>query len=184
MRHELMFSGIGGQGVMLLGELLCSTAVKRGHIVTFAPSYGQEKRGGRTMCQVVISDEMGSPVISVAELLVVFDERSLVEYEHLVKENGIIMINSSLIGIEPSRKDVRVIKVPVNDIAQELGNPKTANMVALGAVLNFVDFVDRAEVEAQVTNLFPPHKANLIEINQKALEAGYKYVADLVSRAQ
>ncbi|HPZ71369.1 MAG TPA: 2-oxoacid:acceptor oxidoreductase family protein, partial [Peptococcaceae bacterium] len=73
---------------------------------------------------------------------------------------------------------------PVNDIAQELGNPKTANMVALGAVLNFVDFVDRAEVEAQVTNLFPPHKANLIEINQKALEAGYKYVADLVSRAQ
>jgi 2-oxoglutarate ferredoxin oxidoreductase subunit gamma len=182
MRHELMFSGIGGQGVMLLGELLCSTAVKSGHTVTFAPSYGQEKRGGKTMCQIVISDEMGSPVISAAELLMVFDEKSLVEYEHIVKENGIIMINSSLIKIEPTRKDVQLIKVPINDLAQEIGNPKTANMVALGAVLNFIDYVDREEVKAQVTNLFPPHKADLIEINQKAVETGFSYVANLGSR--
>ena len=182
MRHELMFSGIGGQGVMLLGELLCATAVKSGHTVTFAPSYGQEKRGGKTMCQIVVSDEMGSPVISAAELLMVFDEKSLVEYEHIVKPQGYIIINSSLINIEPTRKDVQVIKVPLNELAQELGNPKTANMMALGAVLNFVDFVERAEVEAQVTNLFPPHKANLIEINQKAVETGYSYVANLLSR--
>lgn len=182
MRHELMFSGIGGQGVMLLGELLCSTAVKSGHTVTFAPSYGQEKRGGRTMCQIVVSDEMGSPVISAAELLMVFDEKSLAEYEHIVKSEGYIIINSSLINIEPTRKDVQVIKVPLNELAQEIGNPKTANMVALGAVLNFVDFVEREAVEAQVTNLFPPHKANLIEINQKAVETGYSYVANLLSR--
>lgn len=177
MRHELIFSGIGGQGVMLIGELLCSTAVKEGYTVTFAPSYGQEKRGGRTMCQIVVSGEMGSPVISAADLLMVMDEKSLVEYEHLVKEQGYIIINSSLISIEPTRKDVQVIKVPINDLAQEIGNAKTANMVALGAVSQFLTFVDKEQVKAKVVDQFPPSKAHLVEINQKAIETGFAFAA-------
>ena len=79
-------SGIGGQGVVSIGELICTAAMKEGYTVTFAPSYGQEKRGGRTMCQMVVSEEMGSPIISEADVLLVMDERSLHDYEHQVKK--------------------------------------------------------------------------------------------------
>ena len=69
MKSQFMFSGIGGQGVISIGELICTAAMKEGYTVTFAPSYGQEKRGGRTMCQMVVSEEMGSPIISEADVL-------------------------------------------------------------------------------------------------------------------
>ena len=77
MKYELLFSGIGGQGVITLGETLCDAAIKAGYNVTFVPFYGQEKRGGRTMCNIVISDGVESPIISEANIMLIFDERSL-----------------------------------------------------------------------------------------------------------
>ena len=74
MKYELLFSGIGGQGVITLGETLCDAAIKAGYNVTFVPFYGQEKRGGRTMCNIVISDTVESPIISEANIMLIFDE--------------------------------------------------------------------------------------------------------------
>lgn len=74
MKYELLFSGIGGQGVITLGETLCDAAIKAGYNVTFVPFYGQEKRGGRTMCNIVISDGVESPIISEANIMLIFDE--------------------------------------------------------------------------------------------------------------
>lgn len=175
MKSQFMFSGIGGQGVISIGELICYAAVQKDYIVTFTPSYGQEKRGGRTMCQIVVSEQMGSPVISAADLLLVMDERSLVDYEVMLKPGGVLILNSNLVKREPERKDIQVIPVPVNDIAVQTGNAKTANMVALGAAMKYLDFVDLDMVKSHLKEIFPGTKEKLIEINEKALDAGYSY---------
>lgn len=175
MKSQFMFSGIGGQGVMSIGELICSAAVKRGYTVTFVPSYGQEKRGGRTMCQIVFSEKMGSPIISHADLLMVMDERSLSDYEDCIKEGGVLIVNSNLVSKEPARKDIKVYRVPFNDLAKEVGNAKTANMVALGAAMRFLDSVSTDDVKACLPEIFPGAKAKLIPLNEAALDAGYNY---------
>lgn len=174
MKHELIFSGIGGQGVLLSGQILCSAAVKQGHLVTWAPVYGQEKRGGRTMCQIVISDEIGSPVVSEAEIVMVMDEGSLKDYEQQVAPEGFLILNSSMITTDPKRKDIKVIKVPFNDIARQVGNTKTINMVALGSVLRCFGLISVELIKQQIAEAFAA-KPNIIEINQKALQAGYDF---------
>lgn len=174
MKHELIFSGIGGQGVLLAGKILCSTAARKGYMVTLAPAYGQEKRGGRTSCQVVVSDEIGSPVISEADLILVMDEKSFKDYEGKVKKDGYLLINSSMIKEESIRKDINVLKIPINDIAKEVGNPRTANMVALGAVIKHFDFITIDELKEQLGHEL---KSKIVEINKVAIQAGYDYVS-------
>lgn len=173
MKSQFMFSGIGGQGVISIGELICTAAMKKGYTVTFAPSYGQEKRGGRTMCQMVVSEEMGSPIISEADLLMVMDERSLRDYEHQVKPGGYLIINSNLVEIKPKRTDIQVVYAPVNDIAHDLRNAKTANMVALGVAMRYLDFIDLDMVKSELKSVFPGRKEKLIPVNEAALERGY-----------
>lgn len=175
MKHELIFSGIGGQGVLLAGQMLCSAAVDKGHQVTWVPFYGQEKRGGRTMCEIVISDEVGSPIVSAAEIVMVMDEKSLRDYEERVMPKGLLIINSSMIETEPTRKDINVKKVPFNEIAKEVGNPRTANMVALGSVLRHFNLISVESVTKEVEKTFMTKKPEIVEINKKALQAGYDY---------
>lgn len=178
MKSEFIFSGIGGQGVMSIGELVCSAAVKKGYEVTFAPSYGQEKRGGRTMCQIVVSKRMGSPIISAADLLLVMDERSLGDYEGMVREGGCLILNSSLITRRPSRTDVQIVPIPMSELAKNAGNARAANMVALGAAIKYLPFVTLEEVRDELPGLFPGDKARLIPLNEQALETGYGYPAE------
>ena len=173
-KHEFMFSGIGGQGVISIGELLCMTAVAKGLVVTFTPSYGQEKRGGRTMCQMVVSDRMGSHVISAAQLLLVMDERSLKDYEGMVAVGGTLILNSDLINLKPTRTDIKVIKIPCNTLATEAGSGKAANMVALGAALRYLTFVSPKEVKEGLAEIFPGSKAKLIPVNECAIDMGYE----------
>ena len=172
MKLELLFSGIGGQGVMLLGETLCAAAIRAGKKVTFSPFYGQEKRGGRTMCNIVVSDEMDSPIISEAKVMLFMDERSLQDYEYMMAEDGVMILNSDTIDIEPTVKCAKVDRVPIYTMAQELGNAKTMNMVALGYVLKYLPEIDYNMVIEEVEKAFA-RKAKLIPLNVKAVETGY-----------
>lgn len=174
MKHELIFSGIGGQGVLLCGQVLCSSAVEEGYLVTWAPFYGQEKRGGRTMCQVVISDEIGSPIVSEAEIVLVMDEESLKDYEDRVAIGGHLILNSSMINEEPARNDIKVTRVPFNDIAKEAGNPKCMNMVALGSVSKYFDVISVDLLKQQVAETFAA-KPGIIDLNQRAIQLGYDF---------
>jgi 2-oxoglutarate ferredoxin oxidoreductase subunit gamma len=175
MKHELIFSGIGGQGVLLSGQVLCSAAVKEGYMVTWAPVYGQEKRGGRTMCQMVISDEIGSPIVSEAEIVLVMDDGSLRDYESSVRPGGRLVLNSSMIHTEPARSDIHITKIPFNDIARSAGNPKGMNMIALGSVLRYFDLIPIDKVKAELADKFSA-KPELIGLNQSALQLGYDYL--------
>lgn len=175
MKSQFMFSGIGGQGVISIGELICFAAVEKNYTVTFTPSYGQEKRGGRTMCQIVVSEKIGSPIISEADLLLVMDERSLADYEGMLKKDGVLILNSNMIQKKPQRDDIQIVSVPVNDIAVEVGNAKAANSVALGVAMKYLDFVGLDAVKAHLKDIFPGEKGKLIAVNEKALDAGFHF---------
>ena len=174
MKKELLFSGIGGQGVITLGETLCDAAIKAGYNVTFVPFYGQEKRGGRTMCNIVISDGIESPIISEADIMLIFDDRSLGDYQNLMSPNGTLIINSSMVTVEenvPASVDVR--KIPFNDVAVEAGNPKTANVVAMGYIAKLLPEVPFELIQEFVEKSFAA-KPKLIPVNIKALSMGYE----------
>ena len=172
MKKELLFSGIGGQGVITLGEALCDAAIKAGFNVTFVPFYGQEKRGGRTMCNIVVSDSVESPIISEANIMLIFDERSLKEYQSLMAEDGKLVLNSSMIDLEPTCKYGSLKKVPFYDIAQDLGNSKTANIVAMGYIAKLLPMIPYEYFQEQVEKAFAK-KPKLIPINLEALKKGY-----------
>ena len=172
MKSEIVFSGIGGQGTILMGKMVCTAASKKGLEVTLAPAYGQEKRGGRASCQVVISEEIGSPVISKADTILVMDEDSFKDYENRVKAGGTLIVNSSMIDLKTSRTDINVVEIPFTEIATKVATGRSANMVALGAVVKTLNIVTLDDVKEV---LKAKMKANLIESNIKALEAGYNF---------
>lgn len=173
MKKELLFSGVGGRGVITLGETLCDAAVKAGYNVTFVPFYGQEKRGGRTMCNIVISDGVESPIISEADVMLIMDERSLGDYQNMMAPDGVMILNSSMVSLEPSCRYGKLCKVPFNGIAQELGNPKTANVAALGFIARFLPEITCEAIAAEVEKSFA-QKPKLIPINLEALRKGYE----------
>ncbi len=174
MQNEVQFAGFGGQGIMLMGQIMAEAAMQQGHEVVWIPSYGPEMRGGTAYCTVVISDRpIGSPIIRNPKHLVAMNRPSLEKFAPSVKSGGTIFINSSIISIDAGRDDVDVIKVPIIEIAKELGNVRTANIIALAAFVSRSQVVDfellRESVKAKFAN-----KEKLIPINMKALEEGKK----------
>lgn len=97
---------------------------------------------------------------------------SLEKYEGMVKPGGLLLVNTSLISRDVQRSDLRVVKVPANEIANRLGNPRAANMVALGAYLGATRAVSLAAVEGLVRETFAG-KAKVIDSNLAALQEGY-----------
>ncbi len=136
MQNDVIMAGFGGQGVLLIGKMLAYAGMHEGKEVSWLPSYGPEMRGGTANCTVVISDRpVGSPVIRSPRAVLAMNLPSLDKFEPDVRPGGLLLINTSLIARKSTRDDVTIIDVPANEIANELGNPRGANMVALGAYL-------------------------------------------------
>ena len=174
MQSEVQFAGFGGQGIMLMGQIMAQAAMDQGYEVVWIPSYGPEMRGGTAYCTVVISDRpIGSPIIRNPKHLVAMNRPSLEKFAPTVQAGGTIFINSSIISIDADRDDVDVIKVPIIEIAKELGNIKTANIVALAAFVSRSQVVDFELLRESVKNKFAKRE-KLIPINMKALEEGQK----------
>lgn len=174
MQSEVQFAGFGGQGIMLMGQILAQSAMRQGYEVVWIPSYGPEMRGGTAYCTVVIGDRpIGSPIIRNPKHLVAMNRPSLEKFAPSVKSGGTIFINSSIISIDAGRDDVDVIKVPIIEIAKELGNVKAANIVALAAFVSRSQVVDFELLRESVKDKFA-RREKLIPLNLKALEAGQK----------
>ncbi|ACZ18821.1 2-oxoacid:acceptor oxidoreductase family protein [Thermanaerovibrio acidaminovorans] len=176
MNTRMIFAGFGGQGVMLMGQIISYAGMLEGKHVTWMPSYGPEMRGGTANCTVVISDqEVASPVTNDAEVVVAMNIPSLVKFEPAVTPNGCLLINQSVIDREPQRTDLVSVKVPCNEIAEKLGNLKVANMVMLGAVAGATGVVSKESiVKALEKKLSAGGKAALIEVNKNAIERGFE----------
>jgi 2-oxoglutarate ferredoxin oxidoreductase subunit gamma len=176
MENDVIFAGFGGQGVLLIGKMLAYAGMADGKEVSWLPSYGPEMRGGTCNCTVVIADRpVGSPVVEHPVAAVVLNLPSLEKFEPKIKPNGVLVINTSLVNREAQRSDVRVIGVPANEIANELGNARAANMVALGAYLGATKAVSLKAVEGLIRETFAGRE-KVIEVNLAALKRGYELV--------
>ena len=178
MQSEIQFAGFGGQGIMLMGQILAQAAMNEGSEVVWIPSYGPEMRGGTAYCTVVISDKLiGSPIIRNPRHLVAMNRPSLEKFAPTVKPKGVIFVNSSIISIDSGRKDVDEIRVPIIEIAKDLGNVKVANIVALAAFVSRSAVVKFDSLQAAVKDKFA-QKEKLIPLNMSALEEGRKAALD------
>jgi 2-oxoglutarate ferredoxin oxidoreductase subunit gamma len=179
MQTEIIISGFGGQGVLFAGQLLAYTALDNGQHVTWYPSYGPEMRGGTAHCTVIISDdEIGSPVVKNPMAGIVMNIPSLERYEPLIKKGGTLVVNASLVDRVPTRADINVVMVSANEIAEELGDPRLANLVLTGAMLERVGTFTLAQVEASLDAHIPPHRRQLLEPNFQALRRGAEYASN------
>lgn len=173
MQTEIIISGFGGQGALFAGQLLAYTGLENGLHVTWLPSYGPEMRGGTAHCTVILSDdEIGSPVVRNPSAAIVMNIPSLEKYEPLVVPDGVFVVNTSLIDRTPSRKDIHVIEVPANEIAEEIGEKRLANMVLTGALISQLGVLTIEQVGDSLDIHIPEHRRNLLEANIKALKRG------------
>ncbi|MCX7971516.1 MAG: 2-oxoacid:acceptor oxidoreductase family protein [Negativicutes bacterium] len=181
MIKEILISGFGGQGVMMMGQLITYAGMLSGKQVSWMPSYGPEMRGGTAYCSVIISDQpIGAPIVTEPDVLVAMNKPSLIKFEGNVKNDGIVLFNSSIIDVEPKRSDLAVFKVPANELAREIGNDKTANMIMVGAVIAASRAVDETAVEQALIKVFSK-KPKLIDINKLALEKGRQMIGQVAA---
>jgi 2-oxoglutarate ferredoxin oxidoreductase subunit gamma len=179
--YDFVVAGFGGQGVMVIGNLLANAAMIEGKYVTYLPVYGVEMRGGTANCTVVISSHpIGSPVVGRPHAVMAMNLPSLIKYEPLVLPSGLLFINSSLImPKEIYRKDIENFSIPVNDIAIDHGNPKLANMVALGAFNQKTQLVQMDSLYKSLEKVLDERYSHLIPSNIKAIEIGAKFIQSL-----
>jgi 2-oxoglutarate ferredoxin oxidoreductase subunit gamma len=174
MLIKTIFAGFGGQGVLSMGLSVAQAAMVEGKYVTYLPSYGAEVRGGTANCTIAVSDEeIASPVASAPEYVVAMNKPSLVRFQHQIESGGCFFINSSLMaGADISRGDIDVVEVPASRIADELGSPRSANMVMLGAFTKKTNMVSLSTLVEGLEGTLKGKK-KLVAINKKALTSGY-----------
>lgn len=176
MTQEVIMSGFGGQGVMLMGQLLAYAGMFESKNVSWIPSYGPEMRGGTANCAIIVSDQpIGSPLVSEPTAAIVMNLPSLDKFEPALQPGGVLIINSSLIECDAKRSDIVVHKIPANDLAIELGNPKVANMIILGALVAATNIVGLDALLKAFAKVFAK-KPKLLEINEKAIHRGAEYI--------
>jgi len=177
MEHSVVFAGFGGQGALFAGQLLTHAAADAGLHVTWIPSYGPEMRGGTANCTVVIGDvPIGSPLVRNPDMVVAMNLPSTDKYEPLLKSGGLLIVNGSLVKRPIQRSDIDAIVIPANDIAEELGAQKMANVVMLGALLSATGILSLEQMEEAIRNYLPERHSHLLEANIQALHAGAEYV--------
>jgi 2-oxoglutarate ferredoxin oxidoreductase subunit gamma len=153
-----------------------------GKEVTWIPSYGPEMRGGTANCTVVVSDEeIGSPVVKNPDAALVMNLPSLDKYEPLVKPGGVLVVNASMVDRKPKRKDITAVCVPCSEIAEGMGSPRLANMVAVGALLEALRVLTIADVEAALNAHMPGRHKQLLPKNVEALQKGAEYAANALA---
>jgi len=167
--HKMFFAGLGGQGIMLMGQMVGSAAIHDDKEATFFPSYGPEMRGGTANCTVIVSDKaISNPVISESDCVVAMTLPSMLKFEPTIKPGGVMFINTSMIHQAPKRSDIKVYEIPVSDMASEMGNPRIANMIMLGAFVRVTNIVKADHIEEVIRDFFGAKGADLVDLNLKA----------------
>lgn len=177
-QYSTVISGFGGQGVILAGKIIARSGMEEGLEVTWLPSYGPEMRGGTANCTAIISSRLiGSPVVNEPSALIAFNKPSLDKFGSSVQKDGIIVLNSSLIEDRPADLRAEVVPVPANKIAQELGNQKVINMVALGAWSRASDKLSLSALRKGMKLMLEESgKGKFVETNERALKEGFEAI--------
>jgi Pyruvate/2-oxoacid:ferredoxin oxidoreductase gamma subunit len=169
------FAGFGGQGILLMGQLLAEMGLREQMEVSWLPSYGPEMRSGSAHCYVTLSHErIGSPLISRPEVLVAMNEISLRKFAATVAAGGLILYNAERLPDDFTVTHARAVCIPVSQMADQIGSAKVANVVMLGALLEETGCLPTdtaiAVLESTVKN------KKLLELDSQAIVAGRDYV--------
>lgn len=174
MQTEVIMSGFGGQGLMMIGKLLAYAGLEEGKTVTWLPSYGPEMRGGTANCTVVVADgPIGSPLITSPGAVIVMNQPSLEKFAPMLRKGGTLVINSTMIPINSDRTDIRIFRIKADDIAEELGSRRSANLVILGAFIGLEEVVSHETIIAAIKKTFASKK-QFIDVNCKTFMKGYE----------
>ena len=173
---QILIAGFGGQGVLFVGKFLAYKGLVQEKNVSWLPSYGPEMRGGTANCSVIISDTpVGSPIITNPDALVAMNLPSLQKFVDTVVPGGKIIIDSTLIDAKVERTDVEVFYVPATQMAKDAGFATLANMILAGKALKEIEGVAYEGNKETLESFIPAKKANLIDVNCQALQAGYDF---------
>ena len=173
------FAGFGGQGVLFIGKVLAQAGMIGKQKVTWFPAYGPEMRGGTANCSVIISSKrIGSPTVGKPDVAIVMNEASYHKFVDSVVPGGTLYVNSSLVPQLPGRQDIRIVRVPVNEIAHEMGEEKVANIVMLG-VMQVITPTGPDDLLESVLMEMAGKKPALADLNMRAFNAGKEYAKNL-----
>ncbi len=176
MDSNVLISGYGGQGVLFIGQLFANVCMEEGLNVTWFPAYGAEMRGGTVNCSVCISDEeVACAFVDKPVNVIALNAPSFERFENKIKSGGMMIVNSSLVKETPKRKDITYKFIPMTEIATEIGNPKTANIVSMGALMNAFQFIKKETVVSVMKAKLIGKKAQMLDSNILALERGFAY---------
>ena len=171
MRREIRLSGSGGQGLILAGIILAEGAILSDLNSVQTQSYGPEARGGASKSEVIINDkDINFPKVREADILLCLTQKSFDEYSSTIKDNGIIVIDSSVNESDIEYKTVKLLKLPIIETAKvELEKEMVANIVALGVMNEIIDSVDSDMLKKAILARVPKGTE---ELNEKAFELG------------
>lgn len=175
--EEVIIAGFGGQGILLAGKLLAQTAMKASREVTYMASYGAEVRGGTANSMVVISENrIACPLVSKPDSLIVLNKASLSKFGPRLKKNGLLIMNSSLIDIEPQLDDsIEIVSIPADELAVDLGSQRSTNMVALGAYLEMRGDLSPDAAAQALPDVLAERYHKTLPVNTAALRKGGEF---------
>jgi len=182
MYHDVVIAGFGGQGVLFMGNLLAEAGMDEGFHVTFMPAYGVEMRGGTANCNVIVSsEEVGSPITDSPLSGIIMNEASLIRFLPSIRQDGFLFYNSSLIPEEAvSRKDIQVVPVPANDLAEKVGSAQVASLIILGCFVEWTQVLSKDSFPHALEEMISPKvRDKFLPLNLSALEEGYGYAQSL-----
>lgn len=177
MEKNFVIAGFGGQGVLLAGEVLANAFMLDNKNVTWYPCYGAEMRGGTVNCEIVMNDteEVSAVNLKEADFVVALNQASVERFVSKVKKGGWMIANSSLAKEIKTRDDINYVFAPMTKIAEEIGNIKMTNILALGIAAKVSKLTSIETLTNALDNVIPPHRKNLLPLNLKALKIGYEY---------
>ena len=178
MTEKSFFAGFGGQGIISLGQIWAYCGMKEGKNVSFFPAYGAEKRGGIAQANVVVSNgEIASPLVHKADSAIAMSQESLPACERALKPHGLLLTNSNLVTVQSVRAGIRLVELPLLDIAHKIGGVRFANMAALGALAKLTGALALNKVETILQTYFHRDKHDLLPQNLSAIRAGFEAAA-------
>ena len=158
---------------MVLGQLVAYAGMAEGRNVSWLPSYGPEMRGGTANCSVIVSDsEIGAPVVTEADAVIVMNQPSLTKFKDAVKPGGVLLYNSDLIKLGEVRADIKIIAISANTVAAEVGSDKVANIVMLGALMKASGIIGDKSCEDVIKEHLGAKRPDLLPMNLTAYEKG------------
>ena len=176
MTTQILIAGFGGQGVLFAGKFIAYKGLLEEKEVSWLPSYGPEMRGGTANCSIILSDDpVGSPIVSTPDVLIAMNLPSLDKYENATVAGGSIFVDSTLIGRKVERTDVKTFYIPATKMANDAGIPTLANMIMMGKMIKETGIVNFGDITDALKKVVSAKRANLLDLNIKALEAGYNY---------